>query len=591
MAESKLTTKRRPRRAPASTNTSPKADPSTDPATAYAQAIDRGDVAACNLVRLACRRHLTDLVAGERRGLHFDPVVAVRAIRFYQYLRHSKGEWAGHEFELAPWQKFIIGSVYGWIRADGTRRFRTVYNELPRKNGKSSLLAGIGIKSLVADKEPGAEVYTAATRKEQAHIIFDEAKRMVRGSPELSQRIGIYRSNMSIDSTASKFEPLSADERTLDGLNPHVVLIDELHKHKNRGVLDVLDTAMGSRRQPILWIITTAGDDMPESVYDQEHEYAVKVLEGVFDDDGAFVFITTIDKDDRWDDPKVWIKANPNLGVSVKLDDLKRQALKAKNSPSAQVEFKRLRLNLRTASADRYIDMDVWAKNSLCPTGMPRIGYQAELAERFLGRPFFGGLDLSSKIDLSAWLKLFPPQEDGDRWHAIVRFWMPMDTIEEKSDRDRVQYARWVAEGWIDVTQGNVIDHNEIGRVIIEDCNQYVCNSAAFDPWNATQLANGLISQGIPMHEFIQGIRSYTAPTKELEALLLSANLDHGGNPVLAWMASNLRVQEDKNTNRMPNKRLSRGRIDGLSALIMAIGRSMLEDESPYADGRSLLMI
>lgn len=553
--------------------------------------MDDGRVPACRFVQLACRRHLKDIQRAARRGLHWDPVRAANAIGFYAYLHHSKGEWGGTEFVLAPWQKFIVGSVYGWKRTDGTRRFRTAYIELPRKNGKSSLLAGVGIKSLVADNEPGAEVYTAATRKEQARIIFDEAKRMVRASPELSQRIGIFRSNMSIDSTASKFEPLSADERTLDGLNPHVVLIDELHKHKSRGVLDVLDTALGSRRQPLLWIITTAGDDTPESVYAEEHDYAEKVLEGVLEDDSAFVFITTIDKEDRWDDPKAWAKANPNLGISVKLDDLKRQAHKAKNSPSAQVEFKRLRLNLRTASADRYVDMDVWAKNSLCPADRQPGQYQAELVEQLKGRRFLGALDLSSKVDLSAWVKIFAPADENDRWHALARFWMPADTVAEKSDRDRVQYQRWIDDGWIEPTIGNVIDHQEIQAAVTDDCRQFDVGAIAYDPWNATQLAVGLQSDGLPVFEFVQGIRSYTAPTKELEAWLLASKLDHGSNPVLTWMASNLRVQFDKNDNRMPHKKFSRGRIDGMSALIMAIGRSMADDGPSVYEGRGLTVL
>lgn len=545
-------------------------------------------------MRLACERHFRDVEFGPKRGLIWRPDLAIWHIRFFSRLRHSKGEWAGHPVDLSNWQQFVVGSAFGWLRQDGTRRFRTVYEELPRKNGKSTKLAGVGLIGLTADGEAGAEVYAAATRKDQARIIFDEAKRMVRASPDLRHRVGVFKLNLSIDATASKFEPLSSDERTLDGLNPHVVLIDELHKHKSRGVLDVLDTALGSRRQPLLWIITTAGDDAPESVYAQENDYAVKVLEGVVpveDADTAFVFITTIDKDDRWDDPKAWAKANPNLGISVKFDDLKRQARKAKNSPGALVEFKRLRLNVRTAAADRFIDMEVWGRNTLCPADERPGVYQAQLLERLKGRRFFGALDLSSKIDLSAWVKLFPPFDDNDRWHAIARFWMPGDTVTEKADRDQVQYRRWIDEGWVEATMGNVIDHEEIKAAVIEDCRSFEPASIAYDPWNATQLAVGLQGEGLPMVEFIQGIRSYTAPTKELEARLLSASLDHGDNPVMKWMASNLAVQRDKNDNMMPTKRLSRGRIDGMSGLIMAIGRSMADEEMPYSDGRGLLVL
>jgi phage terminase large subunit-like protein len=441
---------------------------------------------------------------------------------------------------------------------------------------------------LVADREPGAEIYAAATRKDQARLIFDEARRMVRGSPVLRGKVGVFKLNLSIDATSSKFEPLSSDDRTLDGLNPHVILIDELHKHKSRAVLDVLDTALGARRQPLLWIITTAGDDTPESVYAQENDYAVKVLEGVVneaDADSAFVYIAAADKEDRWDDPKTWAKANPNLGISVKLDDLKRQANKAKNSPGALVEFKRLRLNLRTAAADRFIDSEVWKRNTLCPSGVLPGVYRGQLEDWLRGRRFFGALDLSSKVDLSAWVKLFPPIDADDRWHMLARLWMPADTVQEKSDRDQVQYRRWIDEGWVEATAGNVIDHNEIKIAVTEDCRIYQPASIAYDPWNATQLAVGLQNEGLPMVEFIQGIRSYTAPTKEFEAWLLQAKLDHGSHPVLSWMASNLAVQRDKNENMMPTKRMSRGRIDGLTASIMAIGRWMADPgPSRYED-------
>ena len=556
----------------------PRPNTEEDPVSAYAWDVVNNKVPACRLVRLACERHRRDL---QRMPEMWSPWWALRAIHFFRFLRHSKGEWGGQIFDLAPWQKFVIGAVFGWRRADGTRRFRVVYEEIPRKNGKSQKLSGIGLYGLIADEELGAEVYTAATRKEQARIIFDEARRMVRAAPELQRKIGVYKLNLSIDATASKFEPLSSDERTLDGLNPHFVLIDELHKHKSRALLDVLDTALGARRQPLLWIITTAGDDNPESVYAQENDYALKVLEGTLEDDSYFAFIATIDDGDRWDDPKAWARANPNLGISVKLDDLHRQALKAKNSPGAQAEFKRLRLNVRTASANRAVDMDVWAKNT-------QGRFDPAIMRR---RKCHCGLDLSSKVDLSAWVKLFPPANEAERWRVVARFWMPADTVAEKSDRDRVQYRRWIDEGWIEATVGNVIDHLEIQRAILQDAADHEILSLAYDPWNATQLATALQQNGIRVFEFIQGIRSYTAPTKELEAMLLGAKLDHGSNPVLTWMASNLAVQTDKNENKMPTKKLSKSRIDGMSALIMAIGRALLEEDQPYSDGRGLLVI
>lgn len=463
--------------------------------------------------------------------------------------------------------------MFGWLRTDGLRRFRRAYEEVPRKNGKSTKLAGVGLALLVADGEPGAEIYSAATKRDQARIIFDEARRMARASPELARKLSIFKHNLSIDATASKFEPLSSDDKTLDGLNPSGALLDELHKHKTRALLDVIDTGMGARRQPLMWIITTAGDDNPESVYAAENDYAIKVLEGAVVDDTYFAFICTIDKGDRWDDPAVFPKANPNLGISVKLDDLMRQMLMAKKSPSAQAAFKRTRLNVRTSAASREIDMDVWAANAGDPVS-------AALIERLRGRRAWGGLDLSSKIDLSARILLFEPLEDSDRHIVLSKFWMPADTVDEKSDRDKVQYQRWIDEGWIETTAGNVIDHGMIEAQLRDDHAAYQLQSVAYDPWNATQLAVGLTGDGVPMVEFIQGIRSYTSPTKELGALLLSSKLQHGAHPVLTWMASNIKTVTDRNENKMPSKKHSTGRIDGITGLIMAIGRMTLPDEN-----------
>jgi phage terminase large subunit-like protein len=550
----------------------PERRPSTnaDPVSAYAWDVLKGKIVANQLVRSACQRHFNDIAQASKKGLVWDPEEALIAIQFADFCRHSKGEWAGQRIKLEPWQQFIHGSVFGWLRKDGQRRFRVVYEEIARKNGKSSVAAIVALKCLVADNEPGSDVYSAATKKDQARIVFDEARKMVLRSEDLQRLVSIYRASLAVDTTFSSFQPLSSDERTLDGLNPHAVIIDELHKHKNRAVFDVLDTAMGSRRQPLLWIITTAGDDNPESVYAQERAYAENVINASFVDDEWFVYIATLDPEDRWDNPACWIKANPNLGVSVKLDDLTRQCRAAKNNPAKQIEFKRLRMNVRTASSTQLISGPLWDANSEGPFD------PAEL----VGRRCFGGLDLSSKIDLSAWVKLFPPAEPGQRWRVVPRFWMPADTVEAKSDRDQVQYRRWIDAGLIEPTLGNIIDHNEVEAAILEDARIYDMATIAYDPWNATQLAVSLQNNGLQMTEFVQGLRSFTAPTKELLAWLLSNKIDHGGNPVLRWMALNMRVQMDKNENQMPTKRLSIGRIDGAVALIMSIGRSMADDSA-----------
>lgn len=550
-----------------------------DPVTAYAQSVTRGETLACKWVRLACSRHLRDLAEGHKRGLRWDLAAAKIGIDFFPLLRHSKGEWAGRPMVLEPWQKFGIGSVWGWKGRDGLRRFRTAYEEIPKKNGKSTKAAGIGLLVLVADGEPGAEVYSAATKRDQARILFDEAKAMVRSSALLAKRIQSFKLNLSIAATNSKFEPLSSDARTADGVNPQLVLVDELHRHRSRALLDLMDDSSGSRRQPLLWIITTAGDDDPESPYAHERHYAEQILEGALVDDSYFAFIATLDEGDRWDDPAVWIKANPNLGVSIKLADLERRCRKAKGSPVVQASFKRFRLNLRTSSRVRAINMDEWmacAGPSLDPRNPP-----ADLE----GRDCALALDLSSKLDISAMVLAFPPRPDvtRDPWRVLCRFWIPENNVEAREDRDRAPYRRWIEEGWLETTRGNSIDHGVIRDAALEAAKLYSVLVAPFDPWNAAQISAELGDEGLQVVEFIQGIKSYTKPTKEFLTIVGDGLLAHGNNPVLTWMASNLVTESDKNLNLMPHKKHSRGRIDGICALIMAIGGTLAGVElSPY---------
>ena len=373
-----------------------------DPVTAYARAVAEGQILTNRLVRLACERHLDDLSSATARGLRFDTAAARHAIDFFGFLRHSKGEWAGQTFALAPWQAFVVGCLFGWQRSDGLRRFRTAYCAVPRKNGKSTLSAGIGLYLLVADGEQGAEIYSAATTRDQARIVFDEAKRMVGSSPALKRRVGILINNLHVAATASRFMPLSSDSSTMDGLNVHGAIIDELHAHRTRHVVDVLETATGARRQPLLFEITTAGYDRHSICYEHQ-DYSIKVLEGTVPDDSWFAFIAAADEGDDWTDPEVWRKANPNFGLSVKEDDLARKAEKAIALPGAQNAFRRMHLNEWTEQAERWIDLAAW---DACdgPVAL----------ELLRGRPCFGGLDLSTTTDVTALAWVFPP--DGRRW-------------------------------------------------------------------------------------------------------------------------------------------------------------------------------
>jgi phage terminase large subunit-like protein len=551
----------------------------------YARDAAAGRVVCSREVQLAARRHLDDLRDGPSRGLRFDPAAAQHVLDFFQFLRHSKGEWAGQTFDLGPWEQFILWVLFGWKRADGFRRFRTAYIEVARKNGKSTLSAGVGFYLFFADGEPGAEVYCAATKKDQASRIFDEAAEMRKKSPSLAKRIVKFRDNMHVAATGSKFEPLGADADTLDGLNVHGAIVDELHAHKTRFVYDVLDTGTAARRQPMMFAITTAGFNR-QSVCWHQHDYCEKVLEGIVQDDTVFAYIATLDPKDDWEDPANWVKANPNLGISVKLDDLTRKAEKAKSDPSALNSFLRSHLNQWTQTDTRWMPLDVWQACAapVAPLAPPIPAdpalARAEFLTRAAGRRCFGGLDLSSKVDLTAFALIFPPVEEDPRWYAVPWFWMPEDNVEKRVKQDRVPYDVWIRQGWIETTDGNVIDYDRIRAHIVARRDEFEIEELAFDPWSATQLAGQLQADGILMVEHRQGFASMSGPTKELMTYALGRKLAHLGNPVLAWMASNMVVATDPAGNIKPNKEKASEKIDGLVALIMALGRALPKMES-----------
>jgi len=551
------------------------AAPRRHPAHRYALAVCGGKIVAGKLVRQACAKYLDEIKAAESvglRGLSFDAKAAQRAIDFFEFLHHSKGEWAGQVFELEPWQQFILWNLFGWKRADGTRRYRTAHIEIARKNGKTQLGAGVGLYMLAADGEGGAEIYAAATKRDQAKILWDEAKRMVQKSEELSDLIAVYRStsNLSIDSTASKFEPLGADADTLDGLNVHSALIDELHAHKSSELYEVLETSQGARRQPLLFSITTAGSDETSFCYAQR-DYAEKILSGVIEDDTFFAYIATLDEDDAWDDPAVWSKANPNLNVSVKKTTIEEAVAAAKSSPLKQNAVRRYRLNQWTRAETRFIDLARWdaGAGELMP---------AEIEIRTQGRIGYGGLDLSATTDISAFVAVFPPVGDDELLDVVCRFWIPGEDLAERERKGRVPYQRWVDEGWITATDGDVIDYTLIRDQIIEFGESRQVLQIAHDPYNAASLVAELSEAGLDMVKFIQGPLSFNDPTKQFEKLVLSKKLRHGMNPVLRWMVDNATVTTDARGNIMPKKpghKMSHKKIDGVVSLIMALDRAL----------------
>ncbi len=530
------------------------------------------------LVELARSRQARDLVELPKRGYWFDEDAVENVIWFVTQLKHTKGEWAGQPFNLQEWQAVdILAPLFGWKREDGTRRFRIGYVEIPRKNGKTELLAAIGDYLLLADGENGAEIYSAATKKDQAKLVFDAAKGMIEKS-DFSNYIKTYRNNISVPELGSKFEPIGADADTLDGLNPHGIIIDELHAHRSREVWDVLQTAMGSRREPLMVAITTAGVYRPESIGWEMHDYAVKVLEGAIEDETFFAYISAAEPDDDWTDPATWAAANPNLGISLKPDYIQDQCERAKASPGFVNSFLRLHLNIWTASVDRWLDIAKWNEGDQEPI------------EALDGRECYGGLDLASNQDTTALILAFPSR-DGSV-DLVCRFWIPEDSIVERSRKDRVPYDAWARDGWLITTPGNVTDYAFIRAEVAELRQQYNIREIGYDRWNASQLVTELIEDGVTMVPIGQGFASLAAPTMEFERLVISGNLNHAGHPVLRWQASNVSTEQDPAGNLKPSKSKSTERIDGIVAGIMAIDRMTRHQNRPSVyETRGLLSI
>ena len=537
---------------------------------AYARAVVTGKVVSGKLVKLACQRHLDDLINGKARGLRWDADAARHAIEFFGHLRHSTGEWANQPFELQPWQAFVIGSLFGWKRADGLRRFRTAYVEVARKNGKSVLLAGAALYALIADGEPGSHVYAAATTRDQARIVFGEAERMIDASPPLRARVTRTVNNLAVMATSSWFRPLSADASKMDGLNVHFAAVDEVHEHPNAEIIQKLNTATGSRRQPLIFEITTAGHDR-QSVCWQHHEFSVKALEGSVPTDASdtwFAFIATIDEDDDWTNPAVWIKANPSLGVTVKVDDLKRQVEEAREMPAQQNAIRRLRLNQWTEQVTRWIDMQVWAD-----------GAEAFDEEDLVGRSCYGGLDLARVNDLSSLALVFPPEQPDVSVKIIWRHWCPEDDILRRSRRDRAPYTVWRDQGWLVATEGNTTDFRFIEAEILDLARRFNILDVAYDRTFAGELVRNLQDEGINMVEFGQGFISMGPAAAEFMRLLIGRELQHGGNPVATWCSSNVTVRRDPAGNEKPDKERSTERIDAVVSAVMAVGRLQVGDD------------
>ena len=561
---------------------------SSNEVDAYASEVLQGEVPAGKYHRLACERHVRDR---QREGsvefpYRFDLARAERFFRFAEKLRHYKGKWAGEPILLQPYQKFRLGSIFGWVHVlTGFRRFRNAYNELPRKNGKSLEAAVVGLYVTFYDGEPGGEGYCAATKRDQASIVFGDCKKLVQASG-LKSRIVVQVSNLHREDTASKLEPLGADHDSTDGLNPNFICLDELHGYKTRGMIDVLETATGAREQPLIFKITTAGDD-PVSPGGDEHDYACKVLEGVLADETYFAFIAHCDPEDDWTLPETARKANPNYGVSVSPDDLAAKVAKAQGMPAAAAAYQQKHLNRWVNASAPWLSMDGWRK------GQSKWD-EAELEHE----PCWVGVDLSSKLDLTALVAVFPPTPGRTKWRLLRYIWTPEETLIERGRRDRAPYDLWVQQGHLLTTPGTRIDHSVIRETLRDLRTKYDVQTIGFDPWHADQLIHQLVTEdGFTPEQVLEVRQTYAAMSSavaRLEAEILDGAVDARGCPLMAWCASNAIVQRDGKDNIYPVKKKSRGRIDPIMATIigMALWLKRPEEETPqyqvlvYGGGR-----
>lgn len=570
----------------------------------YIDDVLSGGVPACRWVKLACQRHLDDLDYGPARGLEFKEEKAAHAVEWFSFLTLWKGrEYKGKKFVLAPHMMFITWVLMGWYWTDGTRRFRKAYIEMARKGSKSTYAGGLGGYFFVADKEEGAEVYTAAVKKDQAKIVWTNIKNLLRTS-NFKKDIVFYTHNLSIDESNSKCEALSSDSKSLDGLDTHFATLDELHAHPTREVYDLIDDSIGARTQPMILIITTAGFNQTGICY-ETREYLTMILKGTIQDDAFFGIIYTLDtakdwpdlknKEDDWTNEDLWVKAAPGLigvtengvrfgldeegnpipGYMTKLEDMRNKARIAIQMPSAQNNFLTKRLNIWTQQESRWIDLAMWDRNNTKPV----------TEERLMHKLCYGGIDLSSVEDLTVWTMLFPDEEDRDLVDILIRIWCPEAKLYDTRNRYREQYQGWAKDGFLLTTPGDAIDFEFVRKQIVEDSHKFGLDSTAIDyQWQGYEFATKLneeLGGGTLRDEdwkvtaMRTGTYTLSPVCQEFERLLLMEKLNHGGNPVLRWMADNVTVRYDANANKIPDRKNSQGKIDGIIGILLALHQHM----------------
>ena len=541
------------------------------PAHQYALDVCAGSLPACEMVQLACRRYLDDL---SNEDYVFNEKRARAYVQFFQTcLTHTVGSYSGSSFDPLPWQSFILWNLYGFYMPDGTRRFNTAYISMARKQGKTTLTAGMALAALAFDQEPAAEVYSAATKRDQARILFDEARRMVLGSPVLRKHLVASRHEITAPSTNGKLTYLSSDGRTLDGTNPHTVIIDEYHAHPTDEVSNVLRSGMQARTNPLHITITTAGLNKGVPCYKLQAT-AKDILRGIKTDPHYFALIYEMDEGDEWSNPELWVKANPSMGHTITLDALQKQYQQALNmGTSYETEFKTKHLNVWTSASSTWIKDTEWNKCQQVHT---------------VGGVCYGGLDLAAVSDLTALVLAFPV---GDEVHVRGFYWLPRGTYEAvlESNPGHI-YREFIELPNFCITDGNVTDFSAIRRkvsgVYVDSegvqydpenlMEQYEIRAIAFDRHNSTQIAIDLTEDGVPLAPFGQGFVSMSPGCKQLEAYIRSQRLAHNGDPVLRWALGNVELRTDPAGNIKPDKGQSRsGKIDPVTAMVMAIGEKL----------------
>ena len=508
---------------------------------------------------------------------HYDEEKADRAVRFIEMLPHTKGRWAGKPFWLLPWQEQIIRDIFGVVKEDGTRQFRTAYVEIPKKNGKSELAAAIALYMLYADGEASPEVYGAAADRQQASIVFDVAKRMVEMTPALLKRSKVMGATKRIVNftNAGFYQVLSAEVGTKHGLNVSALCLDELHAQPNRNLFDVLTKGSGDARlQPLYFLITTAGTDR-NSICFEVHNKAKDILKGTRIDPSFYPVLYGLDDADDWGDEENWYKANPSLGYTIQLDRVRDAYREALTNPAEENVFRQLRLDQWVSSSVAWIPEHIYDQGDI-PIDI----------DSLKGRECYCGLDLSSTSDITAFVMVFPPLYEGDKYTVVPHFWLPRETLQLRVRRDHVPYDVWEKRGLFHVTEGNVIDYNFVRKTINDLHKDFNIREIGVDRWNATQLITDLEGDGFTMVPIGMGFKDMSPGMKELYKLLLEGKIIHGGNPVLRWMAGNVVAEVDAAENIKPSKKKSTEKIDGIVAWIMGLDRAIRHEQqgSVYDD-------